>query len=112
MSVPSWQQGQAEEEQEYQATMKRLGEAEQTRMASNFLLDEDYLSLDDGRPGFSWGTFGPTFGLGPHVAYYLLGIFVAIFIIVVGQILKHTSYGQQALQPPPPPVVQQGGKGS
>ena len=90
MSVPSWQRGQVEEEQDYEQTMKRLGEAEQTRMAANFYLDGDILGVDDGRPGIGWaGWFGGfTFGLGPHVLYYILGLIAAVIIVVVGQSLK------------------------
>ena len=103
MSVPSWQKGQAEEEWDYEQTMKRLGEAEEQRMAANFYLDGDILGVDDGWPGIGWaGWFGGfTCGVNAHLLYYVLGLIVAILIVIVGQTLKHTAMGQKALQQQP-----------
>jgi hypothetical protein len=99
MSLPSWQQGQAEEELEYQRTMKRLGDAEQQRMAENFLLDDDIISLDDGRPGIGVGWGGLTLGSDGRLVYYVIGLLAAVIIIVVGQALKHSSQvNQQKMQ--------------
>jgi hypothetical protein len=100
MSLPSWQQGQAEEELEYQRTMKRLGEAEQERVAANFYMDGDVLGVDDGRAGIGWAGWygGLTFGSNYHFIYAVISLIVVILIIVIGQGLKHAQRAQQIIQ--------------
>jgi hypothetical protein len=96
--LPRIQQQQLEEEQEYQRTMQRLGQAEQERIADNLYLNEDYLGMDDGRPGLGWGWGGITMGWREHLVWYVIGAAILIVIATAGQALKRTPQGQQAIQ--------------
>ena len=107
--LPRIQQEQATEEAEYQQTMQKLGQAEQDRLALNFYGNDDYLGLDDGRPGIGLGTSGLSFGLEGYMAYYLIAGVIAIIIVIIGQTLKHTQYGQQVMNPVPPAASTNGG---
>lgn len=99
--LPRIQQAQLEEEQEYQRTMKRLGDAEQERLSDNLYLNDDYLGMDDGRPGLGWGWSGITMGWRDHLVWYAVGLAVLIVIAVLGQMLKAAQpAGQQQVTSP------------
>ncbi|MDQ3024067.1 MAG: hypothetical protein M3R04_06760 [bacterium] len=104
----SWERKLADEQAEEREILRRQGEAESQRLAENLFLHGDILGHDDGRAGLGINPTGFWFGnwitMGGG-AYFLLSVVVlviALLIIIVGQTLKRTQYGQQAMQGTPP----------
>jgi hypothetical protein len=86
--VPSWQRKAIEDELETKEILRKQGEQESQRMFDNRMLDDDYLGLDDGRPGIGFGTSGMTYGFGGHVAMYLLWVGGLVLLAAIGYVLK------------------------
>jgi hypothetical protein len=72
MSKPSWEQQEALDNMEVERELERQGQRESEQMSFNHLRG-DFMGLEDGRPGLSWGN-NPLGGhfLAMPVTWYLL----------------------------------------
>jgi hypothetical protein len=98
----SWNRRLAEQEAEERELIRRHGEEEDRRRLDNLLLGGDLLGLEDGRAGMGINIGGGLLGglIGGLSARMVLMVIVAVvllLIMVVGQALKRTQDGQQAM---------------
>jgi hypothetical protein len=110
---PSWEQQEVEQEEELRQTLTRMGEAESRRMEENRLFNDDYLGLDDGRPGLGINPLAEdgdiiTMDMRTRILLYVIGAVVLVAIVVVGQTLKRNVDANSPPAPAPASAQQPG----
>jgi hypothetical protein len=112
---PSWEQQEVEQEEDLRQTLTRMGEAESQRLADNRYYNDDYLGMDDGRPGLGFNPLALdsgdfiTMDMRTRLILWVVGAAVLVVILVVGQVLKRTAGANTPSAPVPASSQQPGG---